>query len=193
MKVVVLTSGGLDSTLVAKLALESGAEVFPLFVNYHQRALARELAACRRSLKALGLSEPKIADISGFGSLIRSGLTDSTMRVYEDAYTPGRNTLFLLVGAAYARTIGAVSVAIGLLHESSAIFPDQTEQFLTQAESLLRLAVDSPITILAPLSSFQKKEVVELASSKGIAGTYSCHLGLDKPCGKCIACREFDF
>ena len=47
------------------------------------------------------------------------------------------------------------------------------------------------IRVLAPLSSFHKQEVIELATLKGIEGTYSCHLGDETPCGACIACNEF--
>jgi 7-cyano-7-deazaguanine synthase len=32
MSIVILVSGGLDSTLVAKLAHEEGIELFPLFI-----------------------------------------------------------------------------------------------------------------------------------------------------------------
>ena len=38
MSIVTLVSGGLDSTLVAKLAQEQGLQIFPLFVDYGQRA-----------------------------------------------------------------------------------------------------------------------------------------------------------
>lgn len=193
MKIVVLTSGGLDSSVVAKLARESGAEVFPLFVDYRQRAGAAELRACERAMKSLGISAPVVADMTGFGRLILSGLTDSSQRVYEDAFTPGRNLLFLLVGAAYARQIGAEAVAIGLLNEDTSLFPDQRASFLEAAESALRIAVDAPIKVLAPLAEFHKKDVVQLAIEKGIKGTYSCHAGGVTPCGLCIACREYLF
>jgi len=55
----------------------------------------------------IGLPSPEVAELSGFGKLIRSGLTDRGLRVLEDAYTPGRNMLFLLTAAAYAERLGA--------------------------------------------------------------------------------------
>lgn len=102
MSIVTLVSGGLDSTLVAKLAQEQGLQIFPLFVDYGQRARDRELAACKLAMQKLGLPEPEIAGLSGFGRLIRSGLTDPTLHIIDDAFTPGRNMLFLLTAAAYA-------------------------------------------------------------------------------------------
>jgi 7-cyano-7-deazaguanine synthase len=193
MSIVTLVSGGLDSTLVALLAREEGLEQYPLFIDYGQRAKKQELAACRAVLARLGLPEPKVAELSGFGGLIRSGLTDPSLRVLEDAFTPGRNLLFLLLASAYAFQLGAEAVSIGLLHEDASLFPDQTNAFLRQAESMLSASMGRSIRVIAPLAAFHKIDVVALAQEKGIVGTYSCHLGNDEACGACIACNEFKF
>ncbi|MDP3960220.1 MAG: 7-cyano-7-deazaguanine synthase [Pseudorhodobacter sp.] len=193
MSVVTLVSGGLDSTLVALLAHEEGLEQYPLFIDYGQRAKNKELAACRAVLARLGLPEPTVAEIGGFGGLIRSGLTDPSLRVLEDAFTPGRNLLFLLMASAYAIQRGADAVSIGLLHENASLFPDQTNAFLCQAEAMLSASMGRSIRVIAPLAAFHKVDVVALAQEKGIVGTYSCHLGDDEACGTCIACNEFKF
>lgn len=193
MSVVTLVSGGLDSLLVACLAKEEGLSQFPLFIDYGQRARDQEYEACVRGMAQLGLPQPVIADLNGFGQLIRSGLTDTSQKVYEDAYTPGRNLLFLLAAAAYAAKIGADAVSIGLLHEDTSLFPDQTENFLRSAEATLSLAVAKNVRVLAPLATFHKQDVVRLAEEKRLTGSYSCHLGEAEPCGYCIACREFLF
>lgn len=193
MSIVTLVSGGLDSTLVAKLAIEEGLRTYPLFVDYGQRARDRELAACRLAMKKLGLPEPEIADLSGFGKLIRSGLTDPNLHIIDDAFTPGRNMLFLLIAAAYAHQKNADAISIGLLHESTSLFPDQTSGFLAEAEHMICLCMGKQIKVLAPLASFTKPDVVVLAAEKGITQTYSCHLGEEHACGKCIACNEFNF
>ena len=193
MSVVTLVSGGLDSTLVALLTQELGIEQHPLFVDYGQRARDRELSASQRSMARLGLPAPQVAGLGGYGTLIRSGLTDPGLHVVEDAFTPGRNMLFLLVAAAFAYQTGADAVAVGLLDENDSLFPDQTSAFLGQAEGVLATCMGRPIKVLAPLSGFHKRDVVALAKSKGIDGTYSCHLGGERPCGTCIACREFQF
>ena len=193
MSLVILVSGGLDSTLVAHLAKEQGVSQHPLFMDYGQRARDRELEACRRAMAALGLPPPTVADLSGYGRLIRSGLTDPTLRVLEDAFTPGRNLLFLLTAAAHACKLGAEGVSIGLLHEDTHLFPDQTRAFLTEAESLISRVMGRHVSVIAPLAEFHKRDVVRLARVKGVSGTYSCHLGGEEPCGACIACNEFKF
>jgi 7-cyano-7-deazaguanine synthase len=193
MSLVTLVSGGLDSTLMAVLTEESGITQYPLFVNYGQRAVDREVAACRKAFRDRRLPEPQVVDLSGFGRLIRSGLTDSTLRIVEDAFTPGRNLLFLLVGGSYAHAKAADGVAIGLLNEATSLFPDQTTAFLLSAQATLRVALGTPINVIAPLASFSKRDVVRLASEKDIRDTYSCHAGRSEPCGSCIACREYGF
>ncbi|MQW87780.1 7-cyano-7-deazaguanine synthase [Sinorhizobium saheli] len=191
MSVVALVSGGLDSTLIAYLAIEEGVKIHPIFVNYGQRALDRELAACEGAMRKLGL-ELTVADLSGYGVLIRSGLTDPSLRVLEDAFTPGRNMLFLLVAAAHAYQVGADAISIGLLHEETSLFPDQTSAFLQEAEALISRIMGRSIKVLAPLADFHKDEVIALAKQKGVESTYSCHLGQETPCGHCIACNEFN-
>lgn len=130
MGMVTLVSGGLDSTLMSYMALEEGVEQFPLFVDYGQRARDKEFAACAEAMRRIGLPPPKVADLPGFGKLVPSGLTNEKLHILDDAFTPGRNMLFLLLGAAYAVTVKADTVAIGLLHEDSSLFPDQTALFL---------------------------------------------------------------
>lgn len=191
MSIITLVSGGLDSILVAKLAQEEGLHQFPLFVDYGQRSRDRELASCRRAMVDLNLPEPKLADLSGFGELIRTGLTDPNLHIVDDAFTPGRNMLFLLTAAAYAYQVDADAISIGLLHESTTLFPDQTPAFLDDAEGMISRCMGKSIRVLAPLAAFHKVDVVALAKQKGIENTYSCHVGGEKACGECIACNEY--
>lgn len=193
MSIVTLVSGGLDSTLVAKLAQEEGVLQYPLFIDYGQICRDRELMACKQVMASLNLPEPKVANLAGFGELIRSGLTDPKLHIIEDAFTPGRNMLFLLTASAYAFQVGADAVSIALLHEDTSLFPDQTSDFLREAEQMISRCMGRNIRVLAPLASYHKADVVVLADAKGIRNTYSCHKGGEQACGECIACNEFKF
>ena len=193
MSFVNLVSGGLDSTLVAVMAKESGMEQFPLFIDYGQRAAKREWQTCQAVHQSLGLPTPVRMDLSGFGQVIASGLTREELPVKEAAFTPGRNFLFLLMGSSYAYQVGASSIAIGLLAEQFSIFPDQRRDFLLQAEKAISAAMGRDISVVTPLMDFGKADVIQLAEARGISGTYSCHAGNADPCGRCIACLEFQF
>jgi 7-cyano-7-deazaguanine synthase len=190
MSIVTLVSGGLDSTLMSLMVKEEKVEQFPLFIDYGQICKDQELKACINNFKKWNLPAPVIANIDGYGKLISSGLTDIRKNVNEDAFLPGRNLLFLLVGSAYAYQNNCSAVAIALLSEKNCIFPDQTRVFANLAQELISLALGQDIKVITPLIKLSKSEVIQIASKKGISNTYSCHLGTEKPCGKCVSCLE---
>ena len=191
MSIVTLVSGGLDSTVMAVLAKEEGITQFPLFIDYGQLGRERELHACQANFRRFNLPEPKIAAIGGFGALLSSGLTDPRKHVFEDAFLPCRNLMFLTLGAAYADQCGASAVGIGLLDEAFSLFPDQTKKFVADTQDLLSNGLGKAIRLVTPLMSYSKAQVIGIAKAKGITGTYSCHAGTELPCGKCVACREY--
>jgi 7-cyano-7-deazaguanine synthase len=193
MSFVNLVSGGLDSTLIGMMAKEEQIDHYPLFIDYGQRAAQIEWDTCKAVHKKLGLPEPTKMDLSGFGRVIASGLTRQHLHVKADAFTPGRNLMFLLMGSAYAFQLGLSSVAIGLLTEQFSLFPDQRPFFVAKAEAAIEAAMGRNIRVITPLIEFGKADVVRLAAAKGLSGTYSCHTGDTQPCGRCIACLEFQF
>jgi len=175
---------------MAVLAKEEGIRQFPLFIDYGQICKEQELKTCLAVHEKLGLPTPVVMNVSGFGNLISSGLTDRNKRINEDAFLPGRNLLFLLAGSAYAYQNNCTGVAIALLSEDSCIFPDQTSKFINETQELIALTMGRDIKITAPLIQFSKADVLKLAQKKHISGTYSCHAGTEKPCGICISCIE---
>jgi 7-cyano-7-deazaguanine synthase len=189
MSIVTLFSGGMDSTLMSILIAEEGIQQFPLFIDYGQISKEKEWATCLKIHRRYGLPEPHYMDLNGYGKLIKSGLTDPMIKIRE-AFLPGRNMMFLLIGCAYAHQTNSSSVAIGLLSEERHLFPDQTNDFIQKAEELIELIMMRHIKIVAPLMGFVKNEIMELCKDKGIEGTYSCHKGTDLPCGECISCLE---
>lgn len=190
MALVTLVSGGLDSTLMSLMAHEEGVALHPLFVDYGQLGATKEWEACQFLHKKHGLPKVTRMDLSGFGKTIPSGITNSTMRINEDAFLPGRNLLLILSGAAHAYKVQADGVAIGLLNPEEHLFPDQTREFLKQCEVLVELAMGQRVSILTPLFRCRKKDVLALAQARGLQNTYSCHAGGDTPCGICVACAE---
>ena len=190
MGIVTLVSGGFDSTLMSIMAQEEGIELFPLFIDYGQLGATKEWEACQHLHEIHKLPKVVRMDLSGFGKTIPSGITDSTLRINEDAFLPGRNLLFVLVGAAYAFKVQADSIALGLLNPADHLFPDQTEQFVQECEKMIEISIGKRISVLTPLKEFSKSDVMAVARERGLQNTYSCHAGTDKPCGVCVACVE---
>lgn len=191
MRVVTLLSGGLDSSLLFYYLREEGHTQFPLFINYGQINFEKEITSSRSICKRLCLSEPLIMDVSGYGNLIKSGLTDRNFDIVDDAFLPNRNAMFLLCAASYAYQEECTHIAIGFLNEDNHIFPDQTRDFLDSMETIIEKSLGRKINILSPFIHINKSDIIALAEKNGINGTYSCHAGGDEPCGKCISCLEF--
>jgi 7-cyano-7-deazaguanine synthase len=192
MSLVTLVSGGLDSTLMSLIAQEEGVVLNPLFIDYGQLGAAREWTACKLLHERHGLPTVTRMDISGFGKVVPCGITNMIMRINEDAFLPGRNLLLLLCGAAYAYSIHADGVAIGLLNPKNSLFPDQTLDFITKAEDMIETTMKKRISVIVPLIEFAKADVLSLAAARGLRDTYSCHAGGDEPCGRCVACIEIE-
>jgi 7-cyano-7-deazaguanine synthase len=188
---ICLASGGLDSMVCLYLLREKNISALPMYVNYGQRSHKREWEALYSACVIGGFPEPIVFDIPGFGSVIKSGLTDAAYRVNEDAFTPNRNLLFLTLASSLASLKGSRNVVIGFLSEQTTIFSDQTDLFLRSAENTLSESLGMQIHIHCPLRDLIKADVVKLAQVRGIERFYSCHLGTDEPCGQCIACLEY--
>jgi 7-cyano-7-deazaguanine synthase len=124
MSLVTLVSGGIDSTLMVVLAKEEGICQLPLFIDYGQICREQELNACIYVHEKLGLPHPAVMNLSGFGNLISSGLTDRNMKINEDAFLPGRNLLFLVAGSAYAYQQNCNAVAMLLVGLTATWRPD---------------------------------------------------------------------
>jgi 7-cyano-7-deazaguanine synthase len=77
-----------------------------------------------------------------------------------------------------------------LLNPANRLFPDQTVEFLKEAEKVIETAIEKRIRVLTPLINFSKTDILVMASERGITRTYSCHSGGEEPCGMCIACLE---
>lgn len=189
MRIVVLASGGVDSSVMTLLLKKENHELFPLFIDYGQLSKDKEWTACQNVCRFLDLW-PHRMDISGFGESIPSGITNSKFDIEKDAFLPTRNLLFLTLGAAYGYTKSANVIAIGLL--SNPIFPDQTADFVQAAQRSISISLGVNIRILAPLICLDKLDILRLARKHGLPLdlSYSCHSGNEEPCGQCISCKE---
>lgn len=206
-KAVILLSGGLDSSTVAAIARSKGFELYALTVDYGQRH-SQEIAAAEKVATAIGFAEHKIirVDLTLFGG---SALTDEIevpKNVPRDeiglkvpsTYVPGRNTIFLSLALAYAETIGANDIFIGISQVDYSGYPDCREEFVRKFEELADIATRAGteegrrFTIHAPLLHIGKAGTIKLGRELGVdySLTSSCYDPLpdDVPCGTCEAC-----
>jgi len=189
LKVVVLASGGVDSSLLMLLLKEDDHDLYPIHVNYGQIAEEKEWNACQNICKYLGLRTPKKFSLTDLRE-IPSSLTDKSLDIEKNAFLPNRNLFLLVTGSAYAFSINTSVVAMGII--ANPIFPDQTTEFFTAAEKCIGIALGKKMKILIPFISLDKREILKLAVKHRLPleMVYYCHSGGDEPCGKCISCKE---
>jgi len=109
------------------MAKEEGVTSHPLFIDYGS-GRPPESGMHAKSFMQAALPAPSRMDLSGFGRVIQSGLTCEEKGLREEAFTPGRNLIFLVMGAAYAHQVGADAVALGLLSERFSLISGPTRR-----------------------------------------------------------------
>jgi 7-cyano-7-deazaguanine synthase len=204
MQAVALLSGGLDSFTAAAMAKADGFEVYALTVVYGQRH-AHEVLAARRVAAALGVArhlEIEV-DLRGIGG---SSLT-SDIPVPRDrnlaepaipsTYVPARNTIFLALAMAWAETLGARDVFIGVNALDYSGYPDCRPEFIRAFEQLAALATRAGVEgarfrVQTPLISLSKADIIRrgLALNLDYGLTHSCYdpRADGRPCGRCDSC-----
>jgi 7-cyano-7-deazaguanine synthase len=205
-RAVILLSGGLDSATAAAIAKSEGCELFALTIDYGQRHRI-EIEAAKNVAEHLGVTEHIImpVDFRLFGG---SSLTDDIEvpkdvaleqigKTIPNTYVPARNTVFLSLALAYAESVGAEKIFIGISNVDYSGYPDCRPEFLQAFNSLTRVATKagvegSPILIETPLLSLSKKETILRGLELGVdySLTFTCYdpLPTGKSCGRCEAC-----
>lgn len=196
-RVVVLHSGGMDSTTCLYKAHSEGATVQSLGIDYGQR-LAVEMMFAQRHCDELGIARSVISvNWQKPTRDIPLGRRVSEMRSsISPAFLPGRNILFLAAGLAHAAGLGADELHVGINSVEFSGYPDCTPDFLASFSGMASQGVPGGPAIVAPLLHMTKPEIAQLAATLGIGehDTWSCYRpqlehGKVAPCGECDACR----
>ncbi len=202
-----MLSGGLDSATAGAIARAEGFELFALSVDYGQRHRF-ELEAAARMAKHLGVKRHETVriDLSRFG---HSALTDNIAvpkgRTADEmehgipvTYVPARNTVLLSLALAYAETIAAADIFIGVNAIDYSGYPDCRPEYIAAFERLANLATKAGVEgtlqfkIHTPLIKMTKAEIVRRGTELGVdfGLTHSCYDPNEhgRPCGRCDAC-----
>lgn len=206
---VVLLSGGLDSTTVLALAQRDGWNVHALTFRYGQRH-AQEIERARAIATQAGVTKHVIADVdlSMFGG---SALTSNDFPLPKDrpacemaqgvpvTYVPARNTVFLSFALAWAETLGATDIFIGVNALDYSGYPDCRPEFIHAFETLANLATrlgtegGPRFRVHAPLLRLHKHEIIALGMTLGVdySVTTSCYDpgASGAACGHCDSCQ----
>lgn len=201
---VTLLSGGLDSATALAVAINDGFECHALSFNYGQRHNV-ELNAAKRLAAFFKVKNHVVLDIDlrqwGGSALTADSLSVPKEGVGEGipiTYVPARNLIFLAFATAWAETLGATDIFIGVNSVDYSGYPDCRPEFLdafTRCANLgTKAGVDGQkLTIHSPLQSLTKAEIIKLGVSLGVdyGLTRSCYdPDVDgRACGQCDSCR----
>lgn len=201
---VVLLSGGLDSTTALAVARSVGHACHALTVKYGQLHEV-ELAAAKRVASALGAIEHRVVEVD-LSPLASSALTTKGIAVPKDrsldeigapgdlpvTYVPARNTVLLSLALAWAESLGARDIYLGVNVLDASGYPDCRPEFVRAFEALAQVATRAGgFRIHAPLIQLSKAGIIELGQRLGVdySLTHSCYDPVnDAACGRCDAC-----
>jgi 7-cyano-7-deazaguanine synthase len=202
-KAVVLLSGGLDSTTCLAIAKDMGFECTrspSTTASAQGRApRAKEVGA------ALGVASHVVVafDLRAWGG---SALTSDKIDVPDygstegipPTYVPARNTIFLSFATAYAETLAARDIFIGVNSLDYSGYPDCRPAFVEAFERCATLGTKAAdegwsFKIHAPLQKLRKTEIIERGRKLGVdyGITHSCYNPRPDgaPCGRCDSCQ----
>ncbi len=206
-KAVVLLSGGIDSTTTLAIAKSQGYEVCAMSFRYGQRH-ALELERAEQIAESMDVKKHIFVDIDlrPFGG---SALTDDIEvprdRSQEEmetgipvTYVPARNTIFLSFALAWAETLEADAIFIGVNALDYSGYPDCRPDYIKAYQRMADLATKAGVEgkaqlkIQTPLILMTKAEIISKGTELGVdyGLTFSCYAPDDmgRACGTCDSC-----
>lgn len=207
MKAVVIHSGGMDSSICLKLAInEYGKEnVHSLSFDYNQRHKA-ELNCAAEICRDWGVAH-SVVDINYLSKITTNALVSpdveiKTVKETKSNEAPnvlvvGRNGLMVRIASIFAHNIGANSIYTGILGlDNTSHFRDCSREYMDKMQEIMRIDTgNNDLEIVTPLVALNKVESLGLGMKLNVLEyllekTISCYKGIPhEGCGECPACE----
>lgn len=173
--VLLLMSGGLDSTACLNYYLDRGQCVQGLFVDYGQPAASLEAEAA--------------AEIASHYAVPLTSATVDHPHAMHAGMIYGRNLMLLAIARLRA---GSDPLVLGIGIRTESPYADCSPHFIGALQNVLDIEGEGSVTIDAPLLHFDKCDVLRylLTQHVPLHLTYSCERGVPRGCNRCKSCRE---
>lgn len=174
-EVLVLLSGGIDSTACIDFYRQLGRSPCAAFVDYGQAAARLEARAANA--------------VTEHYSVPLLSLTWRGCQTKGGGLIPGRNC-FLISAALMERPRSVSLIAIGV--HAGTEYPDCSQLFLARMQSLLGVSENGAVQLAAPFATWSKADIIAYCGIRKVPVhlTYSCERGTEPPCGLCLSCKD---
>ena len=202
-KVLVIFSGGQDSTTCLLQAIRDyGLENVSCITFHYGQKHSLEVQVAREIAAELGVADHKLLSIDWYNQITSSALLNHSIAIAQsaDAGCPntvvdGRNMMFLLVAAVYAKSKLIHDLMIGVCETDFSGYPDCREVFVQSCNETLNLAMAWQFNVYTPLMHLTKAQTWRMADELGRLDyiyhkTLTCYNGVRGPgCGACPSCQ----
>lgn len=192
--VVLLSSGGMDSTTLAYWLCKRGYRFVPLFINYGQHCAKTEYATLKKVIPPQS-GGPQTINISDIYLGAKSRLIAEPNLWVDNMngdplYLPYRNLLLLSVGAAFAQSHEYSQLYAAFINSNHAKEIDCSAKFFSGLGQLL--TAYGSVQVKMPFREMSKVQVARLALKLKVplSETYSCQAASQVPCGACPNCVD---
>jgi queuosine biosynthesis protein QueC len=160
---VILFSGGADSTLLLKIAEKINRKPLALMIDYNQLHI-QELEFAKRYCEKNKIENMTIK-IDGYD--VNSALTGNGEKgIYQGVNihnVPQRNSIFLTLAAGIAESKNITEIWFGANWQDFELdFPDCLQPYIGKMNELLKISGAKPITVYAPLLGMSKELIKEM-------------------------------
>ncbi len=183
-KMLVVLSGGQDSTTCLFWAKRHSDEIHAITFDYGQRHRL-EIEAAKKVAQMAGVASHEIIEVPNCLRSTSPLTSDAELEKYENAeqmeqvigkrveltFVPMRNTLFLTIAANRAVALGCDSIVTGVCEADNANYPDCRNQFIRAMEKAINESLGNKypasgfIFIDTPLMYSDKRSTVYMAAS----------------------------
>ncbi len=213
-KAIIILSGGLDSSVALCVAQEKYEVVLALTFDYGQRAAQKEKEAAKRFAEHYKIQHQFIS-LDWLKNITQTALVNQNQKLPQlkneqldqkevglesakSVWVPNRNGVFISIAAAFADSLKAKVIITGFNAEEAATFPDNSAEYVKEANASLAYSTQVQCRVEAPTIEWNKREIVReamkfnpsttLRASFPFEWLWSCYEGGEKMCGKCESC-----